>query len=357
MARIGVVSVVAVLLLWCGTARAQEEDPKQVLERASGLAREEKFDEAIKLWLSVQGKLEPGDLAAAQKKLGLAFQQKGQLAEAWHFLRLYVASTWGVEDDTARDWYKEVGEQLGKTHVKTTFNCTPAGTTLTFAGSKPGAPSITVACPATWWLLPGSRTVDAMAPGHKAATVRLSIAASGDSGVRDVRLEAIPVPVEPVVETKVEPAAEPKAEPKAQPTVVSAPAAKVAKPAKRKETGKAVGALLLTLGLSMGVAGGALHGVGYANNERLYDKYQDRDDYPESDYAHDEYDDHFKEDVEPLRTASYVLYAAGGAAFVGGIVTMAVSSARRKSSTRSPVTLAPMTTPGRGAGAVLTVDW
>jgi len=135
-----VVALVALIgvLSWPGGAAAQGEDPKTALERGVELARQEKFDEAIGIWLGVLDKLDPKERAAAQRKLGLAFKRTGRLPEAWYYLSVYLDSSFGAGDDTAAGWLQEVEASLKQTHVKVTFTCSPGNLTLIIPASSPG---------------------------------------------------------------------------------------------------------------------------------------------------------------------------------------------------------------------------
>jgi hypothetical protein len=182
---------------WADPAMAQQEDPKHALDRGSELARQEKFDEAIAVWLAVLDRLEPEDRATAQRKLGLAFKRTERLPEAWYYLTVYVGSSKGKGDETAAGWLREVETALQKTHVKVSLSCEPAGATVHLPPSTPSGVQTSTPCPVVWWFTPGRHQVRAEAPGHQPRTVQIDIGGTGDTGVRQIHLAALVPPGEP----------------------------------------------------------------------------------------------------------------------------------------------------------------
>lgn len=345
--RIVVVAMVLTAVVsWPGGAAAQGEDPMAALERGSELARQEKFDEAIGIWLSVLDKLGPEDQAAAQRKLGLAFKRTGRLPEAWHYLAAYLASPFGSGDETADGWLQEVQASLLKTHVKVTLSCKPEGLTLHIPTSSTGsANSSAFRIPHSefvWWFEPGKHTVRAEAAGYEPRSVEVEIGASGGPA----RMEITLVGVAPVKET----AGGSKIGGGSGGGIV------VSKPAEGKKPSRAVEWTLIGSGLAMGAAGAIFHGLGYSRNEELDTEHLDKSKHPYGPDAKKAYDADFDDEVRPKEIAAYVLYGVGGAALVAGIITYAVRKPGGESTGSGPLTVVPLTLPG-GGGAMMTLEW
>jgi hypothetical protein len=330
---------------WPGLLTAQEESPSQLLERAADLAREERFDEAIGIWLGVLDRLDEGDLATTEKKLGIAFQQTGRLPEAWHYLSLYLASPSGKGDETMAGWLHEVETGLKATHIKVTFSCHPDRLTLAIPASKSGAASSSAFriphSPFVWWFLPGKHSVEAFASGHKPRTVKIDVRKTGDTGVREIRLVAIGPDKIPWEE---------KPGPDVRGTSL------IVKPAEPREGSRALEWTLIGSGLALGVTGGIFHGLGYSKNEDLDSDYSDASKHPYGPDAKKAYDAAYDDEVRPKQVTAYVLYGVGGAALVAGIVTWAVRKPGGESDGAAPLTVAPLTLPG-GGGAMMTLEW
>jgi len=336
----------AAVVWWSGMALAQEDDPKQALERGAELARQEKFDEAIGIWLSVLDKLGPEDLAAAQRKLGLAFKRTGRLPEAWHYLSVYLDSSFGAGDETAAGWLQEVEASLKQTHVRVTFTCSPGNLTLIIPASKPGVfAQSAIRNPQSaivWWFEPGKHTVRAEAPGYEPRSVEVDVGADGGTA----RMEITLVAVAPVKET----AGGSKA-----PGGVGGSAV-ISKPAEGNKPSRAAEWVLIGSGLALGVTGAVFHGLGYSRNEELDAEYSDASKHPYGPDAKEAYDAAYDDEVRPKQIAAYVLYGVGGAALLAGIVTYAVRDPGKAEEHRSGLTVMPMGLPG-GGGAMMTFEF
>ena len=107
----------------------------------------------------------------------------------------------------------------------------------------------------------------------------------------------------------------------------------------------------------MGVTGGVFHGIGYSINEDLHAKYLDTTEYQNKEGAKAAYDGARNEEVRPIEAAAYVFYGLGGVAVVAGIVTLAVRKPGGATGKDSGVTVSPMLMPGRGPGAMMTLEF
>jgi len=331
---------------WSGRAVAQGEDPKTALERGVELARQEKFDEAIGIWLSVLDKLDPEDRAAAERKLGLAFKRTGRLPEAWHYLSVYLDSSFGAGDETAAGWLQEVEASLKQTHVKVTFSCAPEWLTLHIPASKPGVASQSAIrnpkSAIVWWFEPGKHTVQAEAPGYEARSVEVYVGAGGGTAQREIALVAV-VPVKETGGGSEEGGG-------------SGGGIEVSKPAEREKPSRVAEWTLIGSGLAMGAAGAIFHGLGYSRNEELDAEYSDDSKHPYGPDAKKQYDAAFDDEVRPKEIAAYVLYGVGGAALLAGIITYAVRSPGKAGKDGSALTVTPMGLPG-GAGALMMFEF
>lgn len=313
----------------------QEQDQKILQEKkaleqkdtaASKLANQERFEEAVAIWLAMLGKLDDKSLPGVYRKLGLAYKMMGLLPESWHYLTSYLESS-GKEDTTAGGWLQEVETALKQTHVKVSFSCQPEGLTLSVPYSRSGAatqPSFRIPHSTfAWWFKPGKHAVKATAPGHKPRTVEVDVRVRGDSGVREIRLAT--------VET-------------------------IVKPAEPKKPSRGLEWALIGSGLALGAAGGIFHGIGYSKNEDIHTKYLDTTDYPDDDEAQELYDEAYGNEVRPKKIAAYVLYGIGGAAIVAGAITWAVRKPVSGQAESAGFTVTPLALPG-GTGALLSLEF
>ncbi len=330
---------------WTGRVIAQEETAKQLLERGADLARQERFDEAIEIWLGILDKLDGSDLATAEKKLGMAFQQTGRLPEAYHYLSQYLQTPAGQEDEVVASWLLDVETELKKGYVMVTVVCDPPGTTLIIPDSQSGSGFTTSVCnpqsSTTWWFLPGKYQVEARAEGYLPQVVGILASRSVEPGVERIRLAA---KVPERVSADVIPGPD-------QPDATG-----IVMPVAPEKFSRAIEWTLVGSGLAMGVTGAVLHGVAYSRNEQLHDKYADATKHPYGPDAKEAYDAAFDDEVRPKQFAGYTLYGVGGAALVVGIVTWAVRKPGSESDDTAPLTVAPLTLPG-GGGAMMTLEW
>jgi hypothetical protein len=329
---------------WPGAVIAQDQNPKEALQRASELARDEQFDEAIAIWLSVLDRLEGRALATTQKKLGVAYQQTGRLPEAWHYLSLYLASPDGQSDETMANWLQEVETALKEDHVKVFFSCSPERLTLHIPASKSGtATQSAFRIPDSafvWWLKPGKHEIGANAPGYQARTVKVYVDKADTRGKREIRLAAIvpdKVPTEAVT----------------APSDTGTPL--VTTPGEMEPPSRALEWALLGSGLALGVTGGIFHGLAYSKNGDLDSKYLDEAEYPYGTDAKKAYDAAYDDEVQPKEITAYVLYGIGGAALVAGVATWAMRSENSDAESMA-FAVTPMGLPG-GTGALMTLQF
>ncbi len=326
-----------------GTAAAQVQDPGQRLVQAADLARQERFEEAIEVWLAVLDQLTGSDLASTQMKLGVALQQMGRLPESWHYLSLYHSSAWGEGDEAGIEWLREVQDALMPTHVKITLQCQQPNTTLVLSNEGVGGAATGLpvkGASVTWWFLPGKHMLRVEAPGYVSEEVLLDVRSQGDPGTRTIRL------------TEAGPSGGQGTPPADLGVGVGAPALS----ADSGDSSRALEWTLLGTGLVLGIAGGILHGVGYYRNEELDSKYSNALNYPDGAVAKSAYDTAFDEDVAPLQVAAYILYGVGGGALVAGLLVWSFSESEGEGEAAVPVIVAPLALPG-GGGASMVFEW
>ena len=325
-----------VLCVSAGVATAQPEGPRAMANRAVKLAQDDKHGEAVEIFHQVIDALPAAERPKVHRLLGYSYMKLEMLAEAWHHLTRYLETS-GTEDTMAGAWLEDVEAALKQSHVKVSFSCAPAATTIKLPSYTPSmpasAPSLRkpMACPATWWLRPGKHKVAADAPEYEPRTVELNIRARGDSGAREVRLEHISPLEDPGLAEDDDTRGDEVEEPPP--------------PAKPKRT---LEWALLGSGFALGAAGGILHGVGYAHNESLHSKDVASADFP--------YEERYQDQVLPMEIASYVIYGVGGAAVVAGVVTWFVRKPRSKDAQSSLFTFSPFPLRG-GTGALMTLEF
>ena len=328
--------------LWClpvGLAAAQPKDPQAEFDRAVELATGDEYAKAVEVCHEIIEILPAKERSKVHKLLGYSYKKLEMLPEAWHHLTRYLETS-GKEDTTAGAWLEEVEAALKQSYVKVSFSCVPPSATIKLPSSSiPGTPASPptllkpMACPATWWLVPGKHKVAADAPEYRPRMVEVDVRVRGDSGVREIRLEAI-----------------------ARTSTPGEGGTVVVKPVAPRKPTRALEWTLLGSGLAVGITGAVFQGLGYAKNESLHSKYLDSGDYPVAGDAKSLYDKAYQDQVRPKEIASYVLYGVGGAAVVAGVVTWLVRKPGTRTSKTSAFTVAPLSLSG-GTGALVTLEF
>jgi len=329
-------------MLCSGAAVSQEKDPAALLQQGADLAREERLEEAVGVWLSVLDDLTGDDLATAHKYLGVAYKRLELWPEAWHHLTVYLATS-GRADPDAGAMLQVVEERLREGHVKVAFACDPPGLILTIPASRPGFPHPSAIhnpqSAFVWWLVVGKHTVRAEAEGFVAQDVQVDVRERGDSGQREIRL---------VAETRPEVPHE-----GGKPAEEGSETLAVVAPVERSGGSRTLEWVLLGSGLALGATGGILHGIGYSRNETLHD------DYLGGTGANPQasYDDAYADEVRPKEISAYVLYGVGGAAVLTSVILWAVRDpGARDAEAGTAVEVLPIGLPG-GGGAMMSLEW
>jgi hypothetical protein len=323
-------------------AGAQEKSPQAELQRGAELARAERLEEAVGVWLAILEGLQGTDLATANKYLGVAYKRLEMWPEAWHHLTAYLATS-GRTDPDAGAMLQTVEERLRQSFVKVALACDPPGLLVTIPPSKAGfLHQSAIRNPQSaivWWFLPGKHTVHAELAGYVAQDVVIDVRERGDSGQRDIRLAAVPPPVEVG-------AGGGKKKPGEVPVTVE-------KPVEPSRGSRTLEWVLLGSGVALGVTGGILQGIGYSRNEELHDDYQKKT----GEDAQSQYDDAYADEVRPKEISAYVLYGVGGAAVVTSVVLwLARKPEAKETHSGAKVEVVPMGLPG-GGGAMMSLEW
>lgn len=326
-----VVGFISMVLIWPGVLQAQQEDPVQTLRRGADLAREEKFEEALGLWLNVIDRLQGEDLVLAYRYLGIAYMQLGMLPESWYYLTRYLGSS-SRDDAQAGAWLQGVEMRLKQSHVKVSFSCEPQHVLLRLPASLPTSIPVQQACPLTWWFKPGKYKVHAQMDKFEAQDVEVDVRAQGDSGGREIRLNAVP----PVADARRVIGLD-----HSGPSVVESSDGFADRTPEWIVLGGGVAAI---------ATGGLLQWLAYSRNEQLHDVLEASTE-PGA-QAH--YDTSYDSDVWPKELSAYILYGLGGAALVTSTLLWIV---REPAATESPgVTIDLFPVPGGGYGGV-SVGW
>ena len=341
-------TAICIVCLPAAVGVTQPKDPQVEFDRAVELATGDEYAKAVAVCHEIIEALPAKERSKVHKLLGYSYKKLEMLPEAWHHLTRYLESS-GKEDTAAGAWLEEVEAALKQGHVKVSFSCDPPTTTITLPSSALSTPGATtspptllkpIACPAMWWLSPGKHKVAADAPEYEPRMVEVDVRVRGDSGVREIRLEAI----DPIRATG-------GGESHAGETSTT-----VLQPAAPKRPTRALEWTLLGSGLALGVTGAIFHGLGYSKNESLHSKYLDSSDYPVAGDAKSLYDKAYQDQVRPKEITAYVLYGVGGAAVLAGVVTWFIPKSGNKSSKDSALTFVPLALPG-GTGALMTLEF
>jgi len=357
-------------------ARAQEADPEKELARGAELASQEKFKEAVTVWLQVHKDLKGEARSKADKYLGVAFKRMGMLPESWYYLTLYLDAS-GKEDTMAGGLLEEVEATLKESFVKVSVACVPADAQLVLSTSAPSDIELALPCPVGWWFMPGKHRVHAQRPEYVSKDEVIDVRERGDSGSREILLTAISDGTGGAAGGGVAgyggtaggagtglDGSGRTAGGDGAGTSGDGPTT-VAQPLGTEGPSRTAEWTLIGSGAAMTVAGAIFYGLAYSKNENLHDKYLDSDDYPDPVEAKASYDDARGEQVEPKETASYILLGVGSAALVAGVVTWVINdggtgSTRRdggiETSRSSGFLVSPFATPD-AAGALFSTQW
>jgi len=322
MVRLSVVLAVFVSTVSAmGTAFGQrEDDPNKAFNLGVDLAKKGRVADAVALWRANVDKVDPKFRPAVYKALGQGHRKLGELPDAWHFLTLYLKST-EKEDPQAAEWLEQVEKELSSTHVKIGISCEPGNATLWLDKTASGS---SFPCPLSWWFKPGKNWLHAEKEGFDSKTDEIDVRERGGNAVHTIALAAIAQP--PVVphpasvastlppgDTTPPEATSPPGDTsppgRAEPSSVSIE--KPPSPGPETETWKWI---ILGSGGALVVTGAILHGVAYAKNEELHDKYPVDTSSPDYAEHRKHYNDEYGSDVQPLEAGAWSLYGLGGAA-------------------------------------------
>jgi hypothetical protein len=329
-------------------AAPDPEALKRRSQEALELAQEGKMAQAIVAWEDVLAVAE-GELALnIHFNLAAAYEHSGDTVNAWHHLGSFIRSN-PKDDPEARQELERLEKELSKKLVKLGIACTVPEATI-YLGKEPmGTP---FRCPLTWWFEPGSQAVVVSAEGHESKVEEFVVRKLGGEASHLVVLEKKKVTIE-AGKTLVErpPDAQPEVavvEPPDRGDDGNLPAAV----SKGDDGGKSGSSLwpwtVVGAGGAMVIAGAVFHGLSFANENDLFDRYPDK-------RYQAEYDKAYENEVAPKIAAAYVLYGVGAAAAAGGVVWALLSSGS-EDDVRLRTTVAPMWVPG-GQGLSFSVSF
>lgn len=330
MSRVALCLGMVFCLMGAGGVCAGEVSPADRIKSGAELAREERFDEAIAVWLGVLGEVTGEQEAKVLGFLGLSFKQTGRFPEAWHYLTRYRATPQGATDEMARGWLDEVVAGLGQRYVKVVFQVTPVDGMLRiprFDGTEGETVVLAVQGLAEWWFLPGERRVRLSAEDGEGQVIPVLVPeGAGGTVAMAIAMRGEEMPV------------------------LTA--------GKRKEAeedggGRTLEWSLLGSGLVLAVAGGIFHGVAYLDNEDLKAKYSDETNYPCGAVAKRLYDQEYDDLVQANAIIAYVLYGVGGGVVLAGLLLLDATS---NGGAGEEYLVAPMVLPG-GGGASVSFGW
>jgi hypothetical protein len=397
-------AMVLVILLAASSAVGQEKvvrDWPGEIDRGALLARQGKFRDAIVTWLELLEAAPPKEhLPTIHQYLGIAYMELKAFPEAWHHMRTY-AGLGNEQDKEAQADLDKVEKGLLKSHVKVSIICNPEGAALYLSDKAEGA---VYACPLEWWFPHGTHPVYAVKQGHEPASAELAVALNGRTefslvlipvapavgtliiegnepaaqvflnggkegalpfsrslkpGIYEVRIEmpgkkewAGRATIEagktnrqiPTFEEAVATVVHPKVD---KPVPAAADPGKILTTKAKSKRGKAAWKwVALGTGLVTVAVGGILHAAAWNDEVDLYNRAL-KEKWPQS-----QYDSEFEDQIRPRVTASYVLYAVGGAATAAGLVGLLVETVRGNKK-RQSAQLLPTVGPGT---AVLVLD-
>jgi len=282
-----------VVLLWASPAGALPPDePADQLKECVALTQDGRYEKALGVCLDALGEVPDNERSRIHKVLGFAYWKLNLLPESWHHLTSYLGSV-KEENATVTGWLRKVEKKLKKKHVKITLACAGG------MAVKPRAPgsgqSAAYACPVTWWFKPGAHEIRCEESGGESApgTSKIAVKKVGDQGVRGVCGVTNPLSG-------------------GDPT-----------------PGRTLEWALIGSGTALTATGVVLQVLA------------DSDDSSQGNWQ---------------GNAAYVLYGAGGAALVGGIVTWIVRKPARVAGNPFSLAVAPIVVPDT-TGALISFAW
>jgi len=289
-------------LLVPAEAAAADEDPGEMANRAMKLYEDPATRaEAVALYHKALGKAAGKVRIGILKNLGKAYGAMSAYAEAFPYLHFAFLSESGT-DLKIRDALEFVRKKLSSDHVQVRIEADPARSVVTFPGK--GGPH-RFRTPAAWWFQPGTYSVRVSREGYRPKEETLVVKAGK------------PPVVKVVLEEKQ------AAKPLKDPAVHTRPVAVHETTGKARADGRPAWKwALLGGGLALAVGGGATWMVGWDHGNGLNEEFDGH--YPpgETDTRHEEFDQRWKDEVEPFQLSSYVLWGVGGAAAITGLVLL-----------------------------------
>ena len=323
------------------------------------------MEEAIRVWEDIVDEVSGAAKLDIHVNLAVAYKYVNKLAETWHHLGLYLRNC-DKDDEQVAEELRSTEQTLAKTHVKVAIACDPDGAKVYLTEEATGN---SYGCPVTWWFKPGKHAIHVAKEGFEPKSEELDVRKWGGEGVHTVKLKAkeqygflvvegsrtgvlvslggepagsVPfrrklvagtydVMVEAPGETPwkkrvvVGPGRTAKEAPEiAQAGTAGTPgggsAPTVAKPGAVQPESRTWKWALLGGGIAAMAAGGLFQYLGYAREAELHDRYPANGSLSEAEYQlnKEKYQDGFDQDVVPMRTMSYSLYAVGGVAAAAG---------------------------------------
>jgi len=336
------VAVFVLACFWHSPPGGAQESQKLKDRFNSGvaLAKQKKYEEAVRIWLDVLVHVDEEAKPRVQKALGLAFRRLERLPEAWHYLTQYLKGA-RQKDTKAGAWLEQVEKKLSQKHKLAVISCEPEGVDF-YLGETPTG--MAYSCPLSWWFLPGKYQVHATRKGHQPATAEIDVRTRGHEGSFTIRLAAVKEEPTPVVVAPVEEEAAPDE------TIT------IAKPVQVTGRSQALEWTLIGSGAAVAVAGGIFHGMASSKNGDLRSRYDDTEAYPDAAEAKKLYNSDYDDKVLPMEITAYALYGLGGAAVATGVTMMLLERGPSGSDGESSLLMTPVALP-EGAGAVVTIEF
>jgi hypothetical protein len=168
-------------------------DPDVLIKLGAELARQERFAEAVTLWLGVLEEAKGESQTLVHKYLGVAFKRMGRLPESWFHLQACAARSVSP-DATVVALLEEVETELAAGHVKVSVSCAPPDAQLVLGQHR--------ACPLVWWFPEGQTEIRATREGYLDVKETWTFVATGAAQSKtlvlqpEVVVDVVPVPVD-----------------------------------------------------------------------------------------------------------------------------------------------------------------
>ncbi len=255
-------------------------------EQATRQFQEGNATEAFAIWERLLKHANPEHRKQILFNMGKAHYELSHYRRAWHFVRQAQALD-AKEEIPATQALELIERELKGKYVLVHIRCEPSGAKLAAKEINEGE---TMSCPLDWWLAPGVHRVTLSREGWAPQLVVVTV---------DGKVEGTSLVM------KMEP-----------PTPIPSPPVRTADQPHWRSPFGSWEWYVASVGVGLLAAGGATHITAFVETNRIADSFRNQ---PDTKDVRFRINEAMERDVDPWMTATWSLYALGGAAVAVGV--------------------------------------